>query len=420
MSLHSRLPAITLPMVISGAVAVLVGYASSAAIIFQAARAAGADTALTGSWLGMLGVGMGITSFGLSLRYRMPILTAWSTPGAAMLATSLNGVSLSDTIGLFIFTNLLIVICGVSGVFSKLMRYIPASIASAMLAGILLHFGLQTFSGLQQNLPLCLAMCLSFLLARRWSPRYAVFFTLLTGALVIIVQGQTPLSGVSWHLSAPVFISPSINLPLLLGVGLPYFLVSMASQNAPGIATLNAHGYPVPVSQVTTITGAVALLLSPFGGFSVCIAAITAAICMGEDVHPQRNQRWIAAAIAGLFYLVTGAFGSAIALLFSTLPPVFIHTVAGLALLTPLAASLHRCLERPEQRDTAIVTFLITASGVSVAGIGPAFWGMIGGGLCHIMLSRRVVTVHSASTRTTGYRWKKPFRRKGVGHAVKK
>lgn len=401
MSLRDDIPQITLPMIISGAVAVLVGYASSAAIIFQAARAAGASTELTGSWLGMLGVGMGLTSLGLSLRYRMPILTAWSTPGAAMLATSLSGATLAQTVGLFIFTNLLIVICGVTGLFSRLMRYIPASIASAMLAGILLHFGLQAFDGLQQNLPLCLTMCLVFLLARRWQARYAVFFTLLAGILVVIVQGQTSLTGVNWHWSAPRFIWPSFDLPLLLGVGLPYFLVSMASQNAPGIATLNAHGYSVPVSPVTTITGGVALLLSPFGGFSICIAAITAAICMGDDVHPRREKRWMAAAIAGLFYLLTGAFGSAIAVLFSALPAVFIHTVAGLALLATLAGSLQRCLERPEQRDTAMVTFLITASGLSIAGIGAAFWGMIGGGLCHIMLSRRVVVIAPPASRHT-------------------
>ncbi len=389
MSFRSDIRQITLPMIISGMVAVLVGYTSSAAIIFQAARAAGADTQLTGSWLGMLGFGMGITSFWLSVRYRMPVLTAWSTPGAAMLATSLSGATLPETIGIFVFTNLLIVICGVTGLFARLMRYIPVSIASAMLAGILLHFGLQAFSGLGQDLPLCLTMCVCYLLARRLQPRYAVFYTLLAGLLIVAWQGNSQLSEVHWAWSPPVFITPSFNLSLLLGVGIPYFLVSMASQNAPGIATLKAHGYDVPVSKVTTATGGVALLLSPFGGFSVCIAAITAAICMGEDVHPQPEKRWMAAAIAGIFYLITGVFGAAIALLFSALPPVFIHTIAGLALLTTLSVSLQRSLEQPGERDTAIVTFLITASGVTIVGIGSAFWGMAGGIFCHLLLSRR-------------------------------
>lgn len=389
MSFRSDIRQITLPMVISGMVAVLVGYTSSAAIIFQAASAAGADTQLTGSWLGMLGFGMGITSFWLSVRYRMPVLTAWSTPGAAMLATSLSGATLPETIGIFVFTNLLIVICGVTGLFARLMRYIPVSIASAMLAGILLHFGLQAFSGLSQDLPLCLTMCISYLLARRLQPRYAVFYTLLVGLLIVAWQGNSQLSEVHWTWSPPVFITPSFNLSLLLGVGIPYFLVSMASQNAPGIATLKAHGYDVPVSKVTTATGGVALLLSPFGGFSVCIAAITAAICMGEDVHPQPEKRWMAAAIAGIFYMLTGVFGAAIALLFSALPPVFIHTIAGLALLTTLSVSLQRSLEHPGERDTAIVTFLITASGLTLFGIGSAFWGMVGGIFCHLLLSRR-------------------------------
>ncbi len=389
MSLRSDIRQVTLPMVISGMVAVLVGYTSSAAIIFQAAAAAGADPRLTGSWLGMLGLGMGITSFWLSVRYRMPILTAWSTPGAAMLATSLSGASLPETIGIFVFTNLLIVICGITGLFARLMRFIPVSIASAMLAGILLHFGLQAFSGLSQDLPLCLTMCVCYVLARRLQPRYAVLYTLLAGLLIVAWQGNSDLSAVHWAWSPPVFITPSFNISLLLGVGLPYFLVSMASQNAPGIATLKAHGYDVPVSKVTTVTGGVALLLSPFGGFSVCIAAITAAICMGEDVHPQPAKRWMAAAIAGIFYLITAVFGAAIALLFSALPVVFIHTIAGLALLTTLSVSLQRSLEHPAERDTAIITFLITASGISIAGIGSAFWGMAGGIFCHLLLRRR-------------------------------
>ena len=389
MSFCSGLRQLTLPMVISGMVAVLVGYTSSAAIIFQAASAAGASTALTGSWLGMLGFAMGITSLWLSVRYRMPVLTAWSTPGAAMLATSLSGASLAQTIGIFIFTNLLIMICGITGIFARLMRFIPVSIASGMLAGILLHFGLQAFSGLSQNLPLCLSMCVCYLLAKRLQPRYAVFYTLLAGLLVILWQGNSALSDVHWQWSAPVFIAPQFDWQLLLGVGIPYFLVSMASQNAPGIATLQAHGYPVPVSQVTTVTGGVALLLSPFGGFSVCIAAITAAICMGDDVDPRAEKRWMAAAMAGVSYILTGISGATIALLLSALPPVFIHTIAGLALLTTLSGSLQRSLEQPQHRDTAIVTFLITASGLSIAGIGAAFWGLLGGLVCHLLLRRR-------------------------------
>ena len=232
MSFCSGLRQLTLPMVISGMVAVLVGYTSSAAIIFQAASAAGASTALTGSWLGMLGFAMGITSLWLSVRYRMPVLTAWSTPGAAMLATSLSGASLAQTIGIFIFTNLLIMICGITGIFARLMRFIPVSNASGMLAGILLHFGLQAFSGLSQNLPLCLSMCVCYLLAKRLQPRYAVFYTLLAGLLVILWQGNSALSDVHWQWSAPVFIAPQFDWQLLLGVGIPYFLVSMASQNA--------------------------------------------------------------------------------------------------------------------------------------------------------------------------------------------
>lgn len=382
-------PRFTLPMVVSGFVAVLVGYSSSGAIIYQMFQAAGATPAQIGGWLSVLGIAMGIASLGLSLRYRMPVLAAWSTPGAALLATSFHGISLNEAVGVFVFSNLLIVLCGVTGLFARLMNHIPASLAAAMLAGILLRFGLQTFADLQTNFVLCGSMCLAWLLARRWLARYAILVTLLIGIAVALAQHAIHFPPQPLSVMLPEPVMPHFTLTTLLGIGVPYFLVTMASQNAPGIATLQAHGYRAPVSALMSWTGLTALLLSPFGGFSVCVAAITAAICMSDEVDPDPQQRWRAAVLAGIFYLLAGASGALIAVLFSALPGVLIEALAGLALLATLGGSLQRALEQPAERDSALITFLITASGVSLLGIGPAFWGLVGGIIAHLLLVRR-------------------------------
>ncbi|ELP23753.1 Benzoate transport protein [Pantoea agglomerans 299R] len=381
----------TLPMLVSGFVAVLVGYSSSGAIIYQMFQAAGASPTQIGGWLSVLGLAQGIVSIGLSLRYRMPVLAAWSTPGAALLATSFHGISLNEAVGVFVFANLLIVVSGVTGLFARLMNHIPASLAAAMLAGILLRFGLQTFADLQSNFVLCGSMCLAWLLARRWLTRYAILVTLLVGVVIALAQHAIHFPQQSIMLALPEPVMPHFTLATQLGMGVPYFLVTMASQNAPGIATLQAHGYRPPVSSLMSWTGLTGLLLSPFGGFSVCVAAITAAICMSDEVDENPQQRWRAAVLAGIFYLLAGVSGALIAVLFSALPAVLIEALAGLALLATLGGSLHRALDVPAERDSALVTFLITASGVSLLGIGPAFWGLAGGIIAHLVLVRRTV-----------------------------
>lgn len=376
---------LTFPAVVAGFVAVLVGYTSSAAIIFQAAGAAGATAAQTGGWLSMLGLAMSVTSIGLSIYYRAPVLTAWSTPGAALLVTSLPGTPMPETIGVFIFASGLIFLCGVTGLFARLMNHIPQAISAAMLAGILLRFGLDAFASLQPDFTLTASMCLAYLLARRFLPRYAIVLTLLVGLAVAAIKGEIHLSQQPLTFAVPAFIAPHFSWSSLLGIGVPFFIVTMASQNAPGIATLKAAGYPVPVSPLMSWTGLASLLLSPFGGFSVCIAAITAAICMGPDVHPAPQRRYWGAVCAGFFYLLAGLFGGAIGQLFSALPPALIHTLAGLALLGTIAGSLQRALAEDKQRDAAVITFLITASGLSLLGIGAAFWGLVGGIVAHLV-----------------------------------
>jgi len=379
---------IAFPTLLSGFVAVLVGYASSAAIIWQAASAAGATAPQIAGWMTSLGIGMGISTLALSWWYKAPVLTAWSTPGAALLATSLQGVTLSETIGIFIFANALILICGVSGLFARLMKIIPHSLAAAMLAGVLLRFGLQAFSNLEGHLLLCGSMLLAWLLTKAFAPRYAIVATLLVGGAVAALKGDVVTEKLTLAVVMPEFIAPTFTLTTLVSIGLPFFLVTMASQNAPGFATLKASGYPAAVSPLIVFTGGLALLLSPFGVYSICIAAITAAICQSPDAHPDASKRWLAAAAAGVFYLLAGIFGGSISGLMAALPLSWIQTLAGLALLGTIGGSLHQALHNEAERDAAIVTFLLTASGATLAGIGSAFWGLVAGGVCYALLSR--------------------------------
>ncbi|MGY6029316.1 benzoate/H(+) symporter BenE family transporter [Phytobacter sp. AG2a] len=373
---------------LAGFVAVLVGYASSAAIIWQAAAAAGATSSQIAGWMTALGLGMGISTIALSLWYRIPVLTAWSTPGAALLATSLEGLSLGEAVGVFIFANALILLCGITGLFARLMKVIPHSLAAAMLAGILLRFGLQAFSTVQGHIALCGSMLLAWLICKALAPRYAIVATLIIGALVAGLKGDVVTDSLSFSMVLPEFTRPVFNPEALISIGLPFFLATMASQNAPGFATMQASGYPVAVSPLIVFTGGLALILSPFGVYSICIAAITAAICQSPDAHPDAQQRWKAAVAAGGFYLLAGIFGGSITSLLAALPLAWIQTLAGLALLGTIGGSLFQALAHEKERDAAVVTFLVTASGVTLLGVGSAFWGLVAGGICSIALSR--------------------------------
>lgn len=375
-----------LPTLLSGFVAVLVGYASSAAIIWQAAVAAGASTAQIAGWMSALGLAMGISTLILTFWYRAPVLTAWSTPGAALLVTGLQGLTLPEAIGVFIIANALIVLCGVTGLFARLMQVIPHSLAAAMLAGILLRFGLQAFASLNDQFLLCGGMLLAWLILKRIAPRYAVIAALIAGAAIALFEGDIATSSLAMTPVLPTFIAPQFSLAHSLGIAVPLFLVTMASQNAPGVATMKAAGYDVPVSPLIIVTGLLALLLSPFGVYSICIAAITAAICQSPEAHPDAAKRWLAAAAAGVFYLLAGVFGSSITGMLAALPASGIQMLAGLALLGTISGSLYQALSHENERDAAVVTFLVTASGLTLYGIGSAFWGLIAGGICYTVL----------------------------------
>lgn len=358
---------------------VLIGFSSSVAVVFQAAQAAGADSSIVGSWLLAFCVGMAVTSIGLSWRYRMPIVTAWSTPGAALLATSLSGVSLAQATGAFLFCGLLITLAGVTGWFERIIGRIPVALASALLAGILTRFALDAVLAARTQPWLVGAMFVSYLLARLWLARYAVPIMLVVGLVLAAAMGLIDSSKLALAPAIPHLVWPSFSWPVLIGVGIPLFVVTMASQNVPGVAVLRASGYQPPISAATTATGLTTLLLAPFGAFAINLAAITAAICAGPHAHPDPSRRWLASVFAGVFYLIVGLFGASVAILLTALPSELVVALAGIALLATIANGLAQACDDAHWREAAVVAFLVTLSGVSFFSIGSAFWGLVAG-----------------------------------------
>ncbi|WP_447826083.1 benzoate/H(+) symporter BenE family transporter [Aeromonas salmonicida] len=378
-----------LPHLVAGFIAVMVGYTSSVILIIQAATAAGADATQLASWLWALGIGMGTSCIGLSFYYRIPVLTAWSTPGAALLITSLGNFTLAEAIGAFVISSLLITLCGISGWFDRLMRHIPAPLAAAMLAGVLLRFGLDLFKVAPQDPLLLGTLLLAFLLSRHLWPRYTMVLVLAMGITLCALRGDLQLDTLHWQLASPVWTWPSFSFDALFGIALPLFIVTMTSQSMPGITILRAHGYQPATSSLITWTGLTGLLLAPFGGYAFNLAAITAAICMGKDVDSDAHRRWPAAVWAGGFYLLTGCFGASVATLFTAFPATLVTCVAGLALLGTIGSSLHTALQQDEAREAALLTFIITASGISLLGVGAACWGLLVGVILHQVNQRR-------------------------------
>ncbi|PWQ93379.1 benzoate/H(+) symporter BenE family transporter [Leucothrix arctica] len=364
---------------ISGFIAVLVGFTSSVAIIFQAASAAGATPSQVTSWMLALCIGMGATSIGLSLYYRMPLLTAWSTPGAALLATGLVGLPMSDAIGIFIFSALLTILSGVTGWFQRLTDIIPVPIAAAMLAGVLFRFGVDVFVSMETELVMVSLMFVTYLLGKRFLPRFAIMLVLIVGLVYAGLQGSIRFDALTLTLARPEFVFPTFNWLALLSVGIPLFIVTMTSQNLPGIAILKAHNYKAPLSSAISWTGVASLVLAPFGGFAFNLAAITAAICMGEDTDTDPKKRYLASFMAGVFYIIVGLLGAAVVVFFSSIPQELVLAIAGIALFGTIANGLVTALSVDSEREAALITFLVTASGIVLGGIGSAFWGLIAG-----------------------------------------
>jgi benzoate membrane transport protein len=375
----------------AGFVAVLVGFTSSIAIVFQAAQAFGATPAMLASWLWAIGIGMGLATALPSLWLRKPVMVAWSTPGAAVLASAglAGGYTMGDAVGAFMMSAALIVLVGATGWFERVMNRIPVALASALLAGVLARFGLSGFAAAHSALPLVVLMLLTYLLGKRFAPRYAVPATLLFAVLFVAGQNGFAQVDIPLGLTVPVFVAPIFSFSAFVSLALPLFVVTMASQNLPGVAAIRASGFGderanggdagLPISKIITLTGLTTLVLAPFGAFSLNLSAITAAICMGPEAHPDRARRYTAAVSCGVLYIALGLFGATIMALLTAFPKELVAAIAGLALMGTIGSALAAALHKESDREAAMVTFLITLSGVVIGGVGSAFWGVVAG-----------------------------------------
>ena len=374
---------LSLSAFVAGFVAVLVGFTSSVAIVFQAAQSFGATPAQITSWIWALGLGMGLCSLVPSLLLRKPVMVAWSTPGAAVLATAgaAGSFSMGEAVGAFMVCSLLVILVGATRALERVADRIPMEIASALLAGVLARFGIQAFAAAQTALPLVLLMVGAYLVARRMAARYAVVVTLVVGILWVLITGQMAWSMEPVRLAMPVFVAPQWSVSAIVSLAIPLFVVTMASQNLPGMAVIRASGYELPVSRLITMTGWASLVLAPFGAFALNFSAITAAICMGPEAHEDRLKRYTAAASCGAIYIVIGLFGALVTGLLTSFPKELVVAIAGIALLSTIGNGLASALRDERHREPALITFLVTLSGITLMDIGSAFWGVVAGSL---------------------------------------
>ncbi|GAA3990086.1 benzoate/H(+) symporter BenE family transporter [Allokutzneria multivorans] len=368
-------------------IAIVVSYSGPIMIVLTAASAGHLTPAQTTSWLWALSIGAGLSSIVLSVWTRVPVIAGWSTPGAALLVTSIAQYSYPAAIGAFVVSALAITLIGFSGVFGRLMALVPDAVVSAMLAGVLFSFGVEAFRAFGDGPAVTAAVLLGYIVTKRFSARYAVLAALALGVLASALSGGLRVSGLGVELASPLWTTPAFDLAAVIGIGVPLFAVTMASQNAPGLAVLRASGHRADDRLLVGGTGLASLAMAPFGGHAVNLAAITAAICTGEEAHPDAKKRYPAGVFCGLLYLVVGVFGATLLGVFTALPKELVAAIAGVALLGALMSGLAGAMALPEYREPALVTFLVTASGMSLFGIGSAFWGLVFGLIAHLVLT---------------------------------
>lgn len=373
--------------VIAGLISVIVNYGGTFILVFQAARMADLSPGLTASWVWSVSIGVGLTGIFLSWRYRAPIITAWSTPAAAFLVTALATTSYAEAVGAYILSAAGFVLLGLSGYFDRVIRLIPPGIASGLLAGILLQFGIGAFGGASLDPVLVGLLVLTYLILKRFCARYAVVGILAIGLGFLLIEGRVDLSGLELAFATPVFTMPVFTLNAALSIALPLFLITLTGQYMPGMLVLRNDGFQTSASPIVTTTGLGSLIMAPFGSHAFNLAAITAAIATGREAHEDPSKRWIAGIAAGCFYVLVGIFGVTLAAVFMAFPATFITTLAGLALLGTIGGSLAGAMADPTAREAALITFLASAANITLLGIGGAFWGLVIGLVAYAVLN---------------------------------
>ncbi|MFS0739024.1 benzoate/H(+) symporter BenE family transporter [Brevundimonas sp. 3P9-tot-E] len=384
---------ISLSATLAGVIATVISFSGPLVIVFQAAAGLGPDR--TESWIWAIAIGSGLLGIGLSVRYRVPVVIAWSAPGSALLVSQLPGLAFEVAVGAYVVANLIVLTVGLTGAFDKIVARLPSAITAAMLAGILLRFIVGMADAVGSAPILALIMIGVYFSVRLWAPRYALVAVVFAGGLVAastdLLEGAAP----SFAVTVPVWTTPRFEWQAVASIAVPLAVMSLSGQFLPGFAVLRAAGYDRPESRPVIASSAIgSILLAPFGCHGLNLAAFTAAICLGPEAHKDPGRRYIAGVSGGLAYLVFGVFAGAVMGLFALLPPALIAVLAGLALFPVVAASLAEAVEVSRTRDAAVVTFAVSASGLTFLGLGAAFWGLILGLAIHSLM-----TVHAVRAR---------------------
>lgn len=377
----------SLSALVAGFIATLISYAGPLVIIFQVAQAADLPTDVLASWIWTISIGSGVLGIFLSLRYKVPVIIAWNAPGSALLVSLLPNITMAEAVGAYLVSSLIVLVIGLSGAFERLVKKLPGTLAAAMLAGILFSFGVGIFTGIEDSMSMVLVMFAAYVVFKRILPRYAVMAVLLAGMLMALLGGEFNIQGIRLELTTPVWITPEFSLSAIVNVALPLVIVAITGQFVPGMAVLRNDGFNTPASPFLTYTGLGSLLLAPFACHGLTLAAITAAICTGREAHEEQGRRYIAGIAGGVFYLLFGIFGATIVMLFMAFPGALIAALAGLALLGAIASSLANSMSVVAEREAALITFLVTASGMTMFGLASAFWGLLFGIVVHWILS---------------------------------
>lgn len=374
---------------VAGFLAVLISYSGPLIIFFQAAQRAHVSTDMMVSWIWGISIGAAVSGIYLSIKYKTPVITAWSAPGTALLVTLFPNISLNEAVAAYITSAIVIFLIGITGYFDKLLKWIPQDVAAGMMAGILFQFGISLFTASDSMPFIVFSMLIVFLIAKRLMPRYTMIWVLAAGVLLSLILGKMNPVDVSFNLAIPQWISPEWTWNSTLNLAVPLILVSLTGQFLPGMAIMKLSGYDTPAKPIITATSIASLAVACIGGITIVLASITAALCMGKDAHELKEKRYIAGIANGIFYILGGLFAGSIVMLFSLLPKELVAALAGLALLGAIATNISVAMKNDSQRDAALITFLATASGMHFLGLSSVFWGICIGVIAHFILTPR-------------------------------
>lgn len=373
---------------VAGFLAVLISYSGPLIIFFQAAQQAQVSTEMMISWIWGISIGAAVAGIYLSIKFKVPVITAWSAPGTALLVTLFPHVSLNEAVAAYLTSAVVIFIIGITGYFDKLLKWIPQDVAAGMMAGILFQFGLGLFKATDSMPMIVFGMLIVFLIAKRFTPRYAMLWVLFSGILLSLFMGKMNPVTVDFSFAIPQFIMPEWTFNSTLNLALPLILVSLTGQFLPGMAIMRLSGYDTPAKPIIAVTSIASFAVACVGGITIVLASITAALCMGKDAHELKEKRYIAGIANGVFYILGGVFAGSIVMLFSLLPKELVAALAGLALLGAIATNISVAMKNEAQREAALITFLATASGMHFLGLSSVFWGICIGVLAHFILTK--------------------------------